>query len=38
VFLYYAWVAVLMTILFTFFAELNVTGAFTVKFPQMVQV
>lgn len=38
VFLYYVWVAVLMAILFTFFAEPNAMGAFIVKFPQMVQV
>lgn len=38
VFLYYLWVAVLMAILFAFFAEPNAMGAFIVKFPQMVQI
>ncbi|WP_292366975.1 MULTISPECIES: hypothetical protein [unclassified Methanoculleus] len=37
-FLYYLWVAVLMAILFAFFAEPNAMGAFIVKFPQMVQI
>ncbi|WP_241481294.1 hypothetical protein [Methanoculleus sediminis] len=38
VFLYYLWVAVLMAILFAFFAEPNAMGAFIVEFPQMVQI
>ncbi|MDD3071487.1 hypothetical protein [Methanoculleus horonobensis] len=37
-FLYYVWIAVLMAILFTFFAEPNAMGAFIVEFSQMVQV
>lgn len=36
-FLYYFWVAVIMAIQFTFFAEPNAMGAFTVNIPLMVQ-
>ncbi|MCK9277428.1 MAG: hypothetical protein M0P22_05005 [Methanoculleus sp.] len=36
-FLYYFWVAVIMAIQFTFFAEPNAIGVFTVEFPLSIR-